>query len=233
MSEGSAKAEGPGLLGKLGGALREAIWEPASVQTDAAVPASEVAGVSPAASPKVAPRVSKSEANSKLVEQLKQAVLNKPSAFTQLLDQVEALREVGLDEPKQFQAAFATVKKSAKLTLRDILAAVEKLHLGVLESEQNQFDTEIEQVLRDTVGTKERELKSLANQLAEKQQQLAELQAEVAQLKPQQEQVEAEIAAQTKKVEDRKTEFAQAKQAVADWLGEFKEKIATHLGSQG
>lgn len=219
------------VIGKLRSGLSSLLFEtvpdaPADGKAPAA-PASPQATTP--ASPSVAPAVKPPVAGEDEIDRGIQAKLVEAidgagaTLYSELDDFVDMMADTIPDENVRWKKGIELLSKKGHTVLA-ILGDIDKC-IGALEEHGRIFSRNVEQQLRDRVGSRVQSVESLTKQITEKEATLAAMQAEIDGLKQKRDTDQAAISIEQAKVERVQTRFAVVFPTVLDEVKTQRKRV--------
>jgi hypothetical protein len=209
--------------------------------TPAAAPAARAAAPMPmpmpaSAAPAPATAPAAPAARNLMVDRMMELVLEKPSAYTALMEAIHPLEAFIPDEASRYKAAFGIVGKTR--TLEQIVKAIDQTHLPTLQTESERFHGQAQNQQELQITARLREIEALRAAVAgaederkriEARMRQIQLDADVAQQKIRG--FEQEIASRRAEIVQINSQFESALMTVRKQLIDAKAKILRYLGA--
>lgn len=175
------------------------------------------------------------EKESALGQELLEAVMSRPTAYSAFAEAVSALSDVHMDEATRYRSAFAILRKTQQRSVEQIAQAVD-VHLGALEAEVMRFNGQSKSVEEAEITARIKEADEMKAAIEQTQHEISALRAETeARIRHLEEEIESKRAqagellreGEEKKqmVAQTERDFSSAAEAIRSKLIGEREKI--------
>lgn len=147
--------------------------------------------------------------------------------YLEFRSSIQALASLPLDEATRYKSAFATAGTMG-LTV-DKLLQTAAFYRNIIEKEREKIKTEMDNRIKESLGSKQREKEMLEQQIQAKQQQIQVLNEQMKQHQQQIEQIQQYMNDVSNKVEETRRNFALTFDSLARPIDSDIEKIKLYL----
>ena len=162
------------------------------------------------------------------VELLEKANLPGPDYF-EYKQALQSMEGLGLQEEKQFQAAWASFKAMGGAKETTLLKSSADQYLAILDKDRASFLKDVEKAINDRVGSLQQEQKKLEENNAAFTQQIADLQKKIDENKNRLGQIAGDITEQSAKINVNKESFELTYKSFVDQINSDLNKINQYL----
>ena len=162
------------------------------------------------------------------VELLEKANLPGPDYF-EYKQALQSMEGLGLQEEKQFQAAWASFKAMGGAKETTLLKSSADQYLAILDKDRASFLKDVEKAINDRVGSLQQEHKKLEENNAAFTQQIADLQKKIDENKNRLGQIAGDITEQSAKINVNKESFELTYKSFVDQINSDLNKINQYL----
>jgi len=162
------------------------------------------------------------------VELLEKANLPGPDYF-EYKQALKSMEGLGLQEEKQFQAAWASFKAMGGAKETTVLKSSADQYLAILDKDRTSFLKDVEKAIGDRVGSLQQEHKKLEENNVTFTQQMADLQKKIDDNKNRLGQISGEITEQSAKINVNKESFEVTYKSFVEQINSDLSKINQYL----
>ena len=162
------------------------------------------------------------------VELLEKANLPGPDYF-EYKQALQSMEGLGLQEEKQFQAAWASFKAMGGAKETNLLKSSADQYLAILDKDRASFLKDVEKAINDRVGSLQQEHKKLEENNAAFTQQIADLQKKIDENKNRLGQIAGDITEQSAKINVNKESFELTYKSFVEQINSDLSKINQYL----
>lgn len=153
--------------------------------------------------------------------------LSKDFDYMKYRQSLNAMKDLNLDEATTFKSTFATARSMG--VTKDSLVNSAKQYLSVLMNEKNQFDTALNNQVKERVGAKRDEVVKLQQRIEEMKQKIREFEGKIAEDQSKIDSADDDVESAKQKIQETKERFETAFQAFVDVINKDVERINQFL----
>jgi chromosome segregation ATPase len=140
---------------------------------------------------------------------------------------LNAMQELKLDEPTSFKSAYAAARSMG--VTKDGLVNSARQYLSLLMNEKTQFDTALNNQIKERVGAKHDEVVKLQQGIEQMKQKIREFESKISEFQNKIDTADDDVVSAKQKIQETKERFESAFKAFTDVISKDIERINQYL----